>query len=165
MQEWQIAPNSILAIVESGSDNDIRRAIENHRGQGCGTLTAISGGTPNNTTLDGINNGSVVWNGTTYTGLNLGPANTSAQKAAALTTLLGVPTEARPPTISFIDGRYVAIFPWMPNESPTFATGTVVDAFGLDPDRGRLSSRPFHPPARARLDSHGGCDPAYWLPG
>ena len=140
-QEWRVAPHSVLVIAENGSDADVRRAVENHRGMGAGTVVAINGGAPDNTALDAISNGTVTWNGTDYTGLNLTPANTSAAKATALTTLLS--SDPIPPTIAFIDGRYVAIFNWKPTQSPAFTTGTVVDAFGLDPDNATYPPGPF----------------------
>ena len=48
-QEFNVHAHSVLAIVESGSDGDVQRAVENHRGMGVGTtVTALRGGTPDN---------------------------------------------------------------------------------------------------------------------
>ena len=140
-QEWRIAPHSVLVIAENGSDADVRRAVENHRSMGAGTVVAINGGTPDNSALDAVTDGTVTWNGNTYTGLNLSAASTSAQKATALTTLLNA--DPIPPTISYIDGRYVAIFNWSPTKTPQFGTATVEDAFGLDPDAATYPPGPF----------------------
>ena len=89
-QEFTVYRSHVLAVVDSGIDSTIQRAIETARGMGVGTMTAIVGGTPdNNADLDAVNNGTVNWNGTDYTGLDLTGSGTDALKAAALTTLLG----------------------------------------------------------------------------
>ena len=149
LQEWAIRPHSIFVIVELGSDADVQRAIENHRGMGVGTITAISGGSPDNTALDAVSNGTVTWNGTDYDSLDLTSSTTSEEKATALTTHLS--SDERPPTIRFIDGRYVAIFPWMPIFFPAFGTGTVETAFGLDPDNADYPEGPFIRPRERSL--------------
>ena len=59
IQEWHFDPHAILAIAQSGSDGDIRRAVENYRGMGAPTMTGIIGGTPDNTALDSVSNGTV----------------------------------------------------------------------------------------------------------
>ena len=110
IQEWHFLPHSILAIAQSGSDGDIRRAVENYRGMGTPTMTGIIGGTPDNTSLDSVSNGTVEWDGTNYTGLDLRPANTSEAKATALTTLL----DGTGVTVRSIDGIYIAMFGWQP---------------------------------------------------
>ena len=56
-QEFNVHAHSVLAIVESGSDGDVQRAVENHRGMGVGTVTALRGGTPDNGALDSVSNG------------------------------------------------------------------------------------------------------------
>ena len=72
VQEWTINPHAILAILEGGSTHDMRRAVENHRGMGAATMTAIRGGMPaSEATLLAITNGTVKWGGVDYTGLDL----------------------------------------------------------------------------------------------
>ena len=128
-QEFTVYANSILAVVQSGIDATIQRAIETARGMGVGTMTAIVGGTPNNAALDAVSAGTVNWNGTDYTGLNLTGSATDALKAAALTALLsGDPV---PPVVAAIDGVYIAQYAWSPTATPAFGTGTVETDFGL----------------------------------
>ena len=143
VQEWAIDPHHILTVALSGTDGDIRRAVENYRGMGVGTMIGIVGGTPNNTTLDSVTNGTVNWNGVDYTGLDLSTANTDELKAAALSTLL-VGTGV---TVRAVDGVYIAMLGWQPNVSPTFGTGTVETNFGLAP---AVSTYPAGPYARTR---------------
>ena len=71
IQEWRVGPHAVLAFSEGGSDGDVRRAVENHRGMGAGTMSAIRGGTPDDTALAAVSDGTVNWNGTAYTGLDL----------------------------------------------------------------------------------------------
>ena len=126
VQEWVLRPHAILVVAETGTDGDIRRAVETHRGMGVPTMSAILGGAPNNTALAAISNGTVNWNGTDYTGLDLTSATTGAARATALDALL--PADV---TVRFINGRYVAFLAWKPTASPAFGTGTVETAFGL----------------------------------
>ena len=58
-----------------------------------------------------------------------------------LTTLLAA--DPIPPTIAWVDGRYLAQFPWTPTTEPAFGDATVEDAFGLDPDNATGSPGPF----------------------
>ena len=127
IQEWTLRPHAVLAVVEGGNDTAITRAIENSRGLGAPTMSAIRGATPNNVALDAVTNGTVTWNGTDYTGLDLSAANTEVLKAAALTTHLS--SDNTPPTVAYIDGRYVAQFSWKPDANPVFGTATVEDAY------------------------------------
>ena len=131
-QEFTIYPNSILAVVQSGTDATIQRAIETARGMGVGTMTAIVGGPPNNNALDAVNNGTINWNGTDYTGLDLTGSGTDALKAAALTALLAGDTV--PPVVAAIDGVYIAQYAWSPNTTPAFGTGTVATDYGFGAD-------------------------------
>ena len=146
-QEWSVYGHSILAIVEGGLEGDIRRAIETHRGQGVGTMTAILGGAADASALDAISNGTVSWNGTDYAGLDLSSAATAAMKAAALTALL----DGTGVTVSHIGGAYVAIYAWEPDETPAFGGGSVEQAFGLDPDAATASPGPFVRPRTREL--------------
>ena len=133
-QEWTVGPHAILVISEEGSDGDVRRAVENHRGMGVGTMAAIRGGTPDTSGLSTVTNGSIVWNGTTYTGLDFSGDTTDVDRAATLTAALT--TDEVQPTISFINGQFVALFRWRPDRSPGFsdpasANAGVAAALGL----------------------------------
>ena len=145
VQDWAVDAHHILVVAQGGTDGDIRRAVENYRGMGVGTMVGIVGGTADNTALDSVSNGTVNWNGTDYTGLDLTTSSTAAAKAATLTTLLsgtGV-------TVRAIDGVYVAEFGWQPNRTPDFGDGTVIEDFGLQSDvTGRVY--PVGPFARPR---------------
>ena len=101
----------MLAIVASGSDGDVQRAVENHRGMGVGTVVALRGGTPDNGALDSVSNGSIVVDGTQYDALNLGPANTGTAKATALSLLIadsGV-------VVRWVREQYLAFYQWRPS--------------------------------------------------
>ena len=87
-QEFVLGPHAIFVIAESGRDSDIRRSVENHRGMGVGSMTVIRGGTPDDSALDTVTNGSIVWNGTQYDGLDLSSATDADAKAAALQALI-----------------------------------------------------------------------------
>ncbi len=144
VQSWNIDAHSILVVSEKGSDGDIRRAVENHRGMGVGTMTAIRAGDHNDTNLGSVSNGTITWNGTDYTGLNLSGAGNGPLRAAALTTLLA--SDSIAPTVSYIDGQYVAIFRWSPTQAPNFAVAAsndAVDAFGFSPTDSAYPGGPF----------------------
>ena len=149
IQEWTLWLNSVLFICSGGVASDITRAIENHRATGTPTMTAIRGATPDNAALDSVNNGTITWNGTDYTGLNLSAANTSVQKAAALTAHLAA--DSIPPTVAFVDGVYVAQFGWMPTVTPTFANATVEEDYGLDVASSIAAPGPFVRPHERAL--------------
>ena len=80
IQGWTLGPHSVLVIAEGGLVGDVRRAVENHRGMGVATTVGIVGGTPDNTALDAVSNGTVAWNGTDYTGLDLSGAGTRPRR-------------------------------------------------------------------------------------
>ena len=80
VQGWTLRPHSILAVVQSGSDADVRRSVENHRGMGVATNTAIIGGAIDDAALNGVTAGDVMWGGVSFTGLDL-----SAQAGAVIT--------------------------------------------------------------------------------
>ena len=143
IQEFILQPHSNFVVAQLGSDGDVLRAVENHRGMGAGTMTAIRGGVADEAALAQISNGTVTFGGVDYTGLDLTGTATSAARAAALTLLLvnaGV-------VVSYIDGAYVAIYPWVPELTPDFAQASTEEAFGLDP---AASSYPAGPFIRAR---------------
>ena len=131
-QNIPVFGHSIVVIIESGSPIELRRAIEQHRSQGVGTMTAIIGTSPDNDSLDSVNNGTIVWDGQQFDGLDLTSATTGADKAAALTTLLA--NANTPVTIRFIDGLYFAFFGWQQFSSPAFTdiqSHDVAEDFGL----------------------------------
>ena len=140
VQEWTILPHSILVLVEGGSHADITRAIEFHRGMGVGTMGAVSGGSPDNSALDAISNGTVTWGGVDYAGLDLSGAANQAAKAAALTALIsGITAHYEWPSA----GYYVALYAWVPNSSQEFGQAAVEEAFGLDPNSAIHSLGPY----------------------
>ena len=142
VQDWLIHVGAVLVIAESGTDGDITRAVETYRAMGTPTMTAISGGTADESALDAINNGTVAWDGTDYTGLDLTGGLTPAQKAAALSTLLA----STGVTVSYVDGRYLAQFEWVPTNTPLFGAGTVETAFALSPATATYPAGPFARP-------------------
>ena len=147
-QEFPVFSHSVIVVARKGSDNDIRRAVDLRRGQGVGTMTAIFGGAPMNSELDNVANGTVVWNGVEFTGLDLRPANTGVEKAAALTALLAGGSPAADPrvTVRYIDDRYVAFYGWKPGEQPEFgdvSSSDVIEHFGLLPTLATASTGPF----------------------
>ena len=143
-QGWTLDPNSILVVAESGSDGDVFRSVENHRGMGTGTMTGITGGTPDDAALNLISAGTISWEGTAYIALDLTSASTPELKATALTTLLF----AAGVTVTYLDGRYIAIFAWKPDITPNFDSGTTSTAFGFEP---AASIYPTGPYVRPRL--------------
>ena len=149
IQEWTLGPHSILAISEGGSDGDVRRAVENHRGMGVGSMSAIRAGEHDDSALGAINNGTIQWNGADYPGLDLTGAGDGPARAAALTAHLAANPVA--PTVSFIRGRYVAIFRWRPDRRPDFGDNAVSQAFGLDPDASAYPAGPFVRPVKVPL--------------
>lgn len=142
-----VDPHHVLVVARGGTDTDITRAVENHRGMGCGTMVAIVGGAPNEGNLDTTANGTITWDGTAYTGLDLRGGLTSAQKAAAVTTLLagtGV-------TVRAVDGLYLAMFGWKPGETPNFGDGATEVALGLAPAASNYPPGPFLRPRERPL--------------
>ena len=137
--EWSVAPSAVLAVAEGGTDADVTRAIENHRGGGAPTMTGILGGAPDEAALALISDGTITWDGTAFTGLDLTATSTATERATALTTLLdGTGVVARA-----VDNRYLVSFPWFPNFEPNFGTGTTEAAFGLDADSNTYPAGPF----------------------
>ena len=143
VQEFSIHGHSVLAIVASGSDGDVQRAVENHRGMGVGTVTALRGGTPDNGALDSVSNGSIIVDGTQYDALNLGPANTGAAKASALSTLIA----ASGVVVRYVREQYLAFYQWRPTyTAPVFddvASSSVAEDFGLLPADVTAPAGPF----------------------
>ncbi len=134
---WPLSAHSVLAVVEDGLDATLRRAVETHRGLGTATMTAIRGGPPDSDDLAGMTAGSLSWDGTTYTGIDLSSASTGAARAAALTAAI----TSGDVTIRWIGGRFVAVYEWQPDNTPVF--GGDADAFGLDAASATASPGPF----------------------
>ena len=147
VQQWTIFPHAILVMVEGGSDNDVRRAVENHRGMGAGTGAAVIGGTPSTlNTLQGITNGTLTWDGEDYTGVNL----SSAADFDGVATLINALTDANSNPIPIVmhyeqeaGGRFVAVYRWHPDESPTFGTSTAEQRLAIRPADATQSPGPF----------------------
>lgn len=148
VQGWPVGAHSVLVVAEGGLDADIRRAIENHRGMGVGTMTAIVGAPPNTGALNGIANRRfdqrppLTWAGVQLTAA-FGPnMNASVEDLARqLNGLLGAAaTEA---VILPLDGRLVAVFRWSPTADPVFGGGDSETALGLAPAVATGSPGPF----------------------
>ena len=151
IQEWTLGPHSILAQGILGSDGDLLRAVENHRGMGAGTMTAIRGGASDDAALALITAGTVTWNANPYAPLDLTGVTTGVARAAALTAALATTVIPSGVTVSFIAGRYVAIFGWNPDHQPMFAQAAVEEAFGLDPAAAAYPAGPFVRPREVPL--------------
>ena len=70
-QLWTLPPHAVFAIVDGGLDGDIHRAVENHRGMGAATLTAIIGGAPPSGGIAALTSPyEIDWRGSTFTVAN-----------------------------------------------------------------------------------------------
>ena len=120
-QEFSVGAHAILVITETGSDGDVQRAVENHRGMGVGTITALRGGAEDNSTLMTVTDGDIVVDGTTYDTIDLSAATDGAELAAALTTAI----DGSGVVVRYIRTQYVAFYRWRPDyESPVIEDGT-----------------------------------------
>ena len=63
VDEWPLRPHSICVIAEGGTDGDVQRSVENHRGMGVAVTVAAIGGTPDNGVLDSVSDGTVTVGG------------------------------------------------------------------------------------------------------
>ena len=153
VQDWTIPSHSLLAIIESGTSDDVTRAIEEHRGMGVGTVTAIRGSTPNDSALQLISSGTISWDDIDYSGLDLTSTSSPAEKAAAVNALQtgGTPPIPIPLTLHHQDGVYVASYSWTPNKVLSFGTGSTETAFGLIPTVATASPGPFIRPTMRDL--------------
>ena len=66
-----IPAHSIFVVADGGVDDNIARAIENHRGMGVGTLTAVEGAKFSLSVATDITNGQFTFDGKTIKGVNL----------------------------------------------------------------------------------------------
>ena len=148
-QLWTLPPHSVFAIVAGGLDGDIHRAVENHRGMGATTLTAIVGGAPPTGGIAAlVTPFTLMWRGTTATVADAvwAAAADNEARAAAITTAIGGDV-----TVAWTGHRFIAQFEWAPLDTTAgFDTGAMVTALGLNPDAAAASPGPFvRPTARA----------------
>ena len=147
-QLWTLPPHSVFAIVAGGLDTDIHRAVENHRGMGAATLTAIVGGAPPAGGLAGLSSPyEIAWRGTTATVADSawGAASTNAEYAAAITTAIDGDV-----TVAWTGHRFIGQYEWAPEDTTAaFDDGDMATALGLDPDAATEAPGPFvRPTAR-----------------
>ena len=150
-QRWTLPPHSIFAIVNGGLDGDVHRAVENHRGMGASTLTAIVGGEPPAGGIAALTTPfTLMWRGTaaTVTDVAWAAASTNAEYAAAITTAIG-PTGGV--TVAWTGFRFISQYEWRPADNTAgFDAGALATALGLNPDAAIASPGPFvRPTARA----------------
>ena len=149
-QSWTLPAHSILAIVSGGLDGDIHRAVENHRGMGVTTLTAIVGGELPTGGIAALSSPyTLEWRGTSATVMDgdwTGAADNAARAAAITDVLTGV-------TVAWTGHRFIAQYEWMPDdETAGFDSGALATALGLDPDAAAESPGPFVRPTARALD-------------
>lgn len=149
IQGFTLAPHAILVVAEGGDDADLTRAIETHRGMGAPTMSAFSGGDPDESALARISAGDLSYDGVAYTALDLSGTTTPAERAAALAAKIGALTGVNYFWPS--DGYYVAMMEWQPGRSPAFSDDAVTQAFGLDPDHVTAPPGPFIRPRERAL--------------
>ena len=104
--------NSIFIIAEGGTDDDIARATENHRGMGVGTVTATSGSKIVIQEANKITNGRMRFNGNLIEGFNLTAENLTGIASRLNTAATGV-TGA--PSYETGDGFLLSFSSWNPD--------------------------------------------------
>ena len=138
----------VLVIAETGLTADLTRVVESHRSLGSGTMAAIRGGADITlSNITSVNNGSLEWDGTAFTGLNFTSATTLAEAAAVLNTALsgaGV-------TVVVHGARMAAFFSWQPDREPAFNTNTLTTNLGLSPAVADYPAGPFLRPNELAL--------------
>ena len=147
-QLWTLPPHSVFAIVAGGLAGDIHRAVENHRGMGATTLTAIVGGAPPAGGIAGLSSPFAIdWRGSTFTvsDLDWAAASTNAEYAAAITDAIGGDV-----TVAWTGHRFIGQYEWAPLDTTAgFDAGALATALGLDPAAATASPGPFvRPTAR-----------------
>ena len=151
-QRWTLPPHSIFAIVDGGLDADVHRAVENHRGMGAATLTAIVGGALPAGGIAGLSSPyEIEWRGTTATVADgdWTGASDNAEYAAAITAaIVDISGDV---TVAWTGYRFIAQYEWRPEDTTAeFDDGAMATALGLDPDAAAASPGPFvRPTARA----------------
>lgn len=142
---WRVGRGGVLAVVQGGTATDLTRAMLSRRGAGTPIYTAIIGGAADEDDLGMINNGTISFAGTEYTGLDLSSAATPAARAAALTALID------PITVHHDGTRYIAIFLYRPGTNQAFDAGDVATDFGLAPAVATAAPGPFVRPVERSL--------------
>ena len=132
-QLWTLPAHAILAIVEGGMDGDIHRAVENHRGMGVATLTAVVGGPLPTGGIAGLTSPyNITWRGTmvtipnaTWTG-----AMDNTARAAVITAALDSDV-----IVAWTGHRFIGQYEWRPDdEGAAFGMGDLEVALGLNPN-------------------------------
>ena len=149
-QLWTLPPHSVFAIVAGGLDGDIHRSVENHRGMGATTLTAIVGGEP---PVGGIaalmTPYAIDWRGSTFTVADAdwtGAADNAA-RAAEITAAIGGDV-----TVAWTGHRFIGQYEWAPDDTTAgFDAGALATAIGLNPDAASTSPGPFVRPIERAL--------------
>ena len=149
-QMWTVPPHSIFAVVQGGLDSDIQRAIENHRGMGAATLTAIIGGALPTGGIAALTSPfEIDWRGTTYTVADgdWTGASDNAARAAEITAAIGGDV-----TVAWTGHRFIGQYEWDPDDTTAaFDDGDMATALGLDPDSATASPGPFVRPTERAL--------------
>ena len=151
-QLWTVPAHGLLAIAEGGLDADVQRAVENHRGIGAATLTAIVGGALPMGGIAALSSPyEIDWRGTTYTVADAvwTAATTNAARAAAITAAITTGDV----TVAWTGHRFIGQYEWAPGDTTAaFDAGAMATALGLDPDAATASPGPFVRPTERALD-------------
>lgn len=151
-QRWTLSPHSILAIVEGGLAGDVHRAVENHRGMGAATGTAIVGGAlPSGGITALASPYTLAWRGTDATVADVvwTAATDNEARAAAITAAIGATAGV---TVGWTGHRFIAQYEWAPNDTTAgFDAGALATALGLNPDAASASPGPFVRPIERAL--------------
>ena len=148
-QLWTLPPHAVFAIVDGGLDGDIHRAVENHRGMGAATLTAIVGGALPSGGIAALTSPyEIDWRGSMFTVANAdwtGAADNDA-RAVEITDAIGGDV-----TVAWTGHRFIAQYEWAPlDDTAGFDAGAMATALGLNPDAATESPGPFvRPTSRA----------------
>ena len=147
VQNWHITPYSVLVIANGGTAAGLTRAVENHRSGGQPTMTAQTGAervAQNITDLIAIVDGTLNWDDTDYTTIDLSSDSNGTEIAATLSGEL-------PINIIFLRNRFIALYEWSPDESPTFSDNALSQLLGLDPDTATGGEGPWIRPTTQNL--------------
>ena len=147
VQQWTITPHAVLVIAEGATTPNLTRAVENHRGAGVATITALTGAArvaQNITDLIAVADGTLNWDGTDYTSIDLSSDSDGTTIAATLTTEL-------PVNVLWLRNRFVVMYEWDPDETPAFTDNTLSQLLGVDPDTATGSAGPWMRPVTQNL--------------
>ena len=147
-QLWTLPPHSVFAHRGGRAGRRHSRAVENHRGMGATTLTAIVGGAPPAGGIAGLSSPFAIdWRGSTFTvsDLDWAAASTNAEYAAAITDAIGGDV-----TVAWTGHRFIGQYEWAPLDTTAgFDAGALATALGLNPAAATASPGPFvRPTAR-----------------